>query len=131
EEAREHLELAVELSGRVGALAWHAEAQIELAEFALRHNIAGIPAYELLTEARITSEARGFAALAQRAMHKPRIRVLGSFEVVSLCGGRPEWASRKARELLKLLVAAQGVPTSREVFMDVLCPGENPAFPGN
>lgn len=131
EEARRHLQLAIEMSGRIGALAWHAEAQIELAEFALRHNIAEIPAYELLAEARSTSEARGFQALAQRAMHRPRIKVLGGFEVISLCGTRAQWTSRKARELLKMLVAAQGVPTSREVLMDVLWPGEAPAVLSN
>lgn len=131
EDARGHLEQAVEMSGRIGALAWHAEAQIELAEFALRHNIPEIPAYELLAEARATSESRGFPALAQRAMHRPRIRVLGGFEVVSLCGTRAEWTSRKARELLKMLVAARGVPVSREVLMDVLWPGEAPAALSN
>lgn len=131
EDARGHLEQAVETSGRIGALAWHAEAQIELAEFALRHNIPEIPAYELLAEARATSESRGFPALAQRAMHRPRIRVLGGFEVVSLCGTRAEWTSRKARELLKMLVAARGVPVSREVLMDVLWPGEAPAALSN
>lgn len=131
EDARGHLEQAVETSGRIGALAWHAEAQIELAEFALRHNIPEIPAYELLAEARATSESRGFPALAQRAMHRPRIRVLGGFEVVSLCGTRAEWTSRKARELLKMLVAARGVPVSREVLMDVLWPAETPAALSN
>lgn len=131
EDARGHLEQAVETSGRIGALAWHAEAQIELAEFALRHNIPEIPAYELLAEARATSESRGFPALAQRAMHRPRIRVLGGFEVVSLCGTRAEWTSRKARELLKMLVAARGVPVSREVLMDVLWPAEAPAALSN
>lgn len=131
EEAREHLELAIETSGRIGALAWYTEAQIELAEFALRRNIGEIPTYELLAEARATSEARGFAALAQRAMHRPRISVLGNFEVISLCGKRAEWTSRKARELLKMLVAARGVPTSREVFMDVLWPGEAPSALSN
>lgn len=131
EDARGHLEQAVETSGRIGALAWHAEAQIELAEFALRHNIPEIPAYELLAEARATSESRGFPALAQRAMHRPRIRVLGGFEVVSLCGTRAEWTSRKARQLLKMLVAARGVPVAREVLMDVLWPGEAPAALSN
>lgn len=129
--ARTHLELAVEMCGRLGALAWHAEAQIELAEFGIRHGIADIPAYELLAEARMTSEARGFAALARRAMHRPRIRVLGGFEVISLCGTRAEWNSRKARELLKMLIAARGAAASREVFMDVLWPGEAPATLGN
>lgn len=130
-DAREHLELAIETSGRIGALAWHAEAQIELAEFALRHELPDIPAYELFAEAGSVSQARGFAMLAQRAMHRPRISVLGSFEVVSLCGKRAQWTSRKARELLKMLVAAQGVSTSREVFMDVLWPGEAPAALSN
>lgn len=124
--AREHLELAVEMSARIGALAWHAEAQIELAEFALRHDLADIPAHDLLAQARATSIARGFPALAERAMYKPRIRVLGGFEVISLCGVRAEWTSRKARELLKMLIAARGVATSREVFMHVLWPDETP-----
>lgn len=129
--ARKHLELAIETSSRIGALAWHVEAQIELAEFGIRHNLTDIPSYDLFSEARATSEARGFTALAQRAMYRPRVRVLGGFEVISLCGKRAEWTSRKARELLKMLVAANGVTTSREVFMDVLWPGESPGTLGN
>ena len=127
DDAREHLELAVALSGRIGAWAWHAEAQIELAEFALRHELDDVPAYALLAEAKATSEARGFAMLTRRAMHRPRIRVLGQFEVISLCGTRAEWNSRKASELLKILVAARGTPTAREVFMDALWPDEAPS----
>lgn len=127
DDAREHLELAVTLNSRIGAWAWHAEAQIELAEFALRHELPDVPAYALLAEAKATSEARGFVMLARRAMHRPRIRVLGQFEVISLCGTRAEWKSRKASELLKMLVAARGVPIAREVLMDVLWPEEPPA----
>lgn len=131
DEARAHLELAINKSGQIGALAWHAEAQIELAEFAIRHELADVPAYELLAEARATSEARGFAGLARRAMHRPRVNVLGAFEVVSLCGTRAEWTSRKARELLKMLIAARGIATSREVYMDALWPDESPDRLGN
>lgn len=131
EDARAHLELAVSLAGRVGAMAWHAEAQIELAEFAIRHDLVDVDAYGLLEEAKATSTARGFPVLAQRAMYRPRIRVLGTFEVTSLCGVRAEWTSQKARELLKMLIAARGVATSREVFMDVLWPGEAPEQLGN
>lgn len=127
DDAREHLELAITLTRRIGALAWHAEAQIELAEFAIRHGLADVPAYALLAEARATSQARGFEMLAHRAMHRPRIRVLGRFEVVSLCGTRADWNSRKARELLKMLVAARGTAISREVFMHALWPNEAPA----
>lgn len=131
DDAREHLELAVELTARVGAVAWHAEAQIELAEFALRHGLGDVPAYDLLAEARATARARGFSALARRARSRPQVRVLGRFEVISLAGTRARWSSRKARDLLKMLVAARGVATSREVFMDALWPGEAPAALAN
>lgn len=130
-QAREHLELAIDTSARIGALAWHAEAQIELADFAIRHEIADIPAYDLLAQARTTALARGFTGLARRTLHRPRIRVLGRFEVLSLDGRVAKWSSRKARELLKMLVAARGVATSREVFMEVLWPGEPPEQLGN
>lgn len=131
EDARAHLELAIDMSGKIGALAWHAEAQIELAEFALRHGLSDVPAYELLEEARATSRARGFEALLRRAMHRPRIHVLGRFEVISLNGIRAEWTSRKARDLLKMLVAARGVAMSREVLMHALWPDEPAAVLGN
>lgn len=131
DDARAHLELAVATSLRVEAIAWHAEAQIELAGFALRHNLDEIPADELISEARATCEARGFTSLARRALHRPRVRVLGVFEVISSCGVRAEWNSRKARELLKRLVAARGAALSREVLMDALWPEESPARLGN
>ncbi len=130
-EARAHLEEAVAIAGRVGAQAWLAEAQIELAEFAIRHDLGDVPAYELLAEARATSAARGFEALRLRTIQRPRIRVMGRFEVISHDGVRAEWTSRKARELLKMLVAARGVAVSREVFMDVLWPSVDPARLGN
>lgn len=131
DDARRHLELAVTICERLGAMAWHAEALIELAEFALRHELDDVPAYALLDEARATSEARGFVALTRRAMHRPRICVLGRFEVISLCGVRAEWNSRKARDLAKMLIAARGVATSREVFMEAMWPGVSPAKLGN
>lgn len=130
-EALAHLEQAIEVAGRVGAQAWLAEAQIELAEFALRHHLLGVPVYDLLAQARATSQARGFTGLARRAVPRPRIRVLGWFEVTSLDGTTAVWASRKARELLKMLVAARGAATSREVLMHVLWPGESPAVLAN
>lgn len=131
EEARQHLELAIETSSRIGALAWHAEAQIELALFAIRHDLTDVNPYELLSQARAACESRGFHMLARRAQAQPRLRVLGRFEVISVTGVRAEWNSRKARELCKMLIAARGVPTSREVFMEVLWPGEPPSKLGN
>ncbi|MFN8224864.1 MAG: BTAD domain-containing putative transcriptional regulator [Gaiellales bacterium] len=54
------------------------------------------------------------------------VQTLGRFRV--LRGGEPvgvtEWQSRKARDLLKLLVARRGKPGPRDVFMDLLWPGE-------
>ncbi len=131
DDARSHLEEAVAITDRIGAQAWLAEAQIELAEFAIRHEIGDIPAYELLAEAMVTSTERGFVALRARARQRPRVHVMGHFEVVSHCGVRAEWTSRKARELLKMLVAARGMAVSREVCMDVLWPGVEPATLSN
>jgi DNA-binding SARP family transcriptional activator len=37
-----------------------------------------------------------------------------------------EWQSKKARDLLKILLARRGRPTPRELLMEALWPGENP-----
>jgi DNA-binding SARP family transcriptional activator len=57
------------------------------------------------------------------------IRVLGTFGVVrngSPVGPR-EWQSRKARDLLKVLVVRRGRPTTREQLCEILWPDEDPA----
>lgn len=56
-----------------------------------------------------------------------RIAVLGAFEVRALGGEATWWTSRKARTLLKLLVARAGAVISREEVMDVLWPDVDPA----
>jgi DNA-binding SARP family transcriptional activator/tetratricopeptide (TPR) repeat protein len=61
------------------------------------------------------------------AVEPPRISVLGTFEVTATDGSTPRWTSRKARRLLKILVARRGAPVPREVLMDLLWPGEDPA----
>jgi DNA-binding SARP family transcriptional activator len=57
------------------------------------------------------------------------IETLGGFRV--LRAGKPvalaEWQSKKARDLLKILVARRGRPTPREFLMEALWPGEDPA----
>jgi ATP/maltotriose-dependent transcriptional regulator MalT/DNA-binding SARP family transcriptional activator len=57
------------------------------------------------------------------------VRCLGGFGIWR--DGMPvplgEWQSKKARDLLKLLVARRGHPVMREVLMDSLWPGEDPA----
>jgi ATP/maltotriose-dependent transcriptional regulator MalT/DNA-binding SARP family transcriptional activator len=58
-----------------------------------------------------------------------RIQALGGFRV--LRAGEPvpveEWQSRKARELLKFLVARRGRAVPREALMEALWPDEEPA----
>ena len=54
---------------------------------------------------------------------------LGRFAV--LRAGEPvpltDWQSRKARDLLKVLVARKGLPVSREAAAEALWPGEDPS----
>jgi DNA-binding SARP family transcriptional activator len=56
------------------------------------------------------------------------VQTLGRLRV--LVSGRPlpaaAWQSRKARELLKILVSRRGRPVPREELMDLLWPGEPP-----
>ena len=56
------------------------------------------------------------------------IGALGRFRV--LRGGEPvpptAWQSKKARDLLKVLVARRGRPTTRETLFDILWPDEDP-----
>ncbi len=56
------------------------------------------------------------------------IQTLGGFHVRRL--GEPiplvEWRSKKARDLVKILVCRYGVPTPRERLMDALWPGVDP-----
>lgn len=56
------------------------------------------------------------------------VRTLGGFQLVR--DGRPvpssEWQSKKARDLLKLLLARRGRPTPREVLMEALWPEVEP-----
>jgi DNA-binding SARP family transcriptional activator len=75
--------------------------------------------------------ARGHAAAAHAVLDPAAapavaIQSLGRFRV--LRDGEPvalsEWRSRKARDLLKMLVARRGRPVPRDVLMEVLWPGE-------
>ena len=71
--------------------------------------------------------------LATATTHALAIRTLGHFAV--LRDGRPvavsEWQSRKARDLLKILVAHRGRTVSRDVLMELLWPDEDPAKTAN
>ena len=58
---------------------------------------------------------------------RPHIRVIDGFSVRAADGTEPHWRSRKARQLLKILVARRGAAVSRESLMDTLWPGLSPA----
>jgi ATP/maltotriose-dependent transcriptional regulator MalT/DNA-binding SARP family transcriptional activator len=61
------------------------------------------------------------------------VRTLGGFAVAR--GGAivpsSEWRSKKARDLLKILVARRGQPAPRDVFMEALWPEGDPELLGN
>lgn len=154
EEAERHLRDAIALAARMGARPWVAHAQLDLAELLSRR-----PGTE--TEvARLGAEAAGAIAqlgpvqLADRARRlagavavpsssvdasrratpssgRPAVSVLGTFEVHTAGGDVARWSSRKARELLKVLVARRGAHVPREHLMELLWPGEDPSRLGN
>jgi ATP/maltotriose-dependent transcriptional regulator MalT/DNA-binding SARP family transcriptional activator len=75
------------------------------------------------------AEARGVGGPAPSVDGAPVVvRSLGGFRV--LRGGEPvslsEWQSRKARTLLKVLVARRGRPVHREELLELLWPDEDP-----
>lgn len=85
--------------------------------------------------------ARGLAAEAQemveasssRSRPEVRIRTLGGFEVAVAGHAVPPgaWQSKKARDILKILVARRGRPIHREVLIDLLWPDDDPAKTAN
>ena len=67
--------------------------------------------------------------VARRSAAPLAIQTLGGFRV--LRDGQPvvlaDWGSKKARDLLKILVARRGRPVTREQLMELLWEGEDPA----
>jgi DNA-binding SARP family transcriptional activator len=73
--------------------------------------------------------AAGILSAVDRTERPPvAVQALGGFRV--LRDGRPvplsDWQSKKARDLLKLLVARRGRPTPRDFLMEALWPEEDP-----
>ncbi|MEV4641488.1 BTAD domain-containing putative transcriptional regulator [Actinoplanes sp. NPDC049548] len=135
----EGLELAAMAGGPVGApqrlsdaaAMWKdvgdpvSQARVVLA----KARFEGRPA-EVVAEDRLrtlgSDPASGTRSLAGRLHAAPVVRVLGTFTV--LLNGRTvpvaSWQSRKARDLLKVLVARRGRPATREALGELLWPGE-------
>ncbi len=111
-----------------------------LATLDLAERIGGPHGHALATRAEAELRAvgaRGHAQAAAQALgriaapaQEPALtlQTLGEFRLVR--DGEPvpagEWRSKKARDLLKILVARRGRPTTREQLMEMLWPGEDP-----
>jgi DNA-binding SARP family transcriptional activator len=114
---------------------WYAvRSPIGLARVELAMAAAGAPgARDLLRTARARAQvagARSLAAAATSALHdleraaRPSLSIetLGRFRVVRRSGAvaPSEWQSRKARDLLKVLVARRGRPVTRDELVELL-----------
>jgi len=129
---RTALELWRELGDPVGA----ARAGVVLAELETGTVSAG-----LATRAAEEAQALGARDVATRA--RALLRVADRPEVTVVCLGRfrvdrpsgpvpaQAWQSRKARDLLKLLVCRRGRPIHREQIAEILWPDEEPARTAN
>ncbi len=82
--------------------------------------------------------ARGYRAALSSLLPRDAglplvVQALGRFRV--LRGGEPipltAWQSRKARDLLKILVARRGRPTPRDFLMEAMWPEQSPERLGN
>lgn len=99
--------------------------------------LAGLLAAEQLTEAgAVPARAASTAAAptpGRPATEEVVIRALGRFEVH--VGGRAvpasQWQSRKARDLLRILIARQGRPVPRGELCDLLWPQDGPEKTGH
>jgi len=148
-EAEHFLRSAIRACSSAGAQPWIAQAQLDLAELLRDTDPLSIEASSLTTSALATARALSIvplrdaaeSAMAARAIDidephstgqhttsgAPMIRVLGSFAVVGANGEPASWTSRKARELLKLLVARLGRVLPRDQAIDTLWPGAHTA----
>ena len=110
----------------LAALADHPEADelVARAERALREIGANAYAPRI---AAVRARLRDDARPALTVLTLGRFRVLRSGEAVPAA----EWQSKKARDLLKILIARRGRPTQREFLMETLWPREDPARVAN
>lgn len=154
-----HYRDAIDTCSRIGAQVWLAECQMELAGLLLERGErdeavrligeADAAAQQLqlgeiarqcarlrgelnaTVSAARTGTARALADASATGSARPRVRVLGSFEVTAVDGTVARWRSRKARRLLMLLVARRGAPLPREELLDQLWPGAAPHLLAN
>lgn len=139
ERARGRVEEAIAIWREIGSPLGEARAQLGLARLVPPDQGRALAAQ---AESRLRElGARALAAAArallaefdQAAAPPVAVESLGRFRVVREGAPVPlaAWQSKKARDLLKLLVARRGRPTPREVVMEALWPGGDPAKVGN
>ena len=126
------LEEAVGIWRDLGDLLRTAQAEVALGHVSGDRALVG-RAEAVLRDLGVRLHARGAAGIlsvAGRAEDAPVVvQALGGFRV--LLAGQPvtlsAWQSKKARDLLKILVAKRGRPVPREFLMEALWPDEDPA----
>lgn len=153
-----HYRIGIELAGRRGAHPWLAEMQWELARLLgdLPHDEGHDEAVSLATESLATAQALHLHAVEELAARtlatlrktlelrqrmtalpgdtdsrRPDVRVFGGFSVTLPDGTEASWQSRKARRLLKILIARRGTAMSRETLMDMVWPDVPPHMLAN
>lgn len=145
---------AIRVCTLASAHAWLAESQFEYARLLRRWPDAAAPSdaspAQLLREALATASALGLHDLESQCLELrstqletgvleeaassaelPSIQVIGDFTVRAVNGTVATWQSRKARELLKILVSRRGEALPREHAFELLWPGEDPRKLGN
>lgn len=151
-EAEHFLRSAIQSCSAAGAQPWIAQAQVDLAELLIESDPSSDEALRLAQSALATAQSLSIvpvlesaeAILASRetplitsvapqahSPNSPTISVLGTFAVTGANGETASWTSRKARELLKLVVARQGRALLRDEAIDALWPGSHSADAAN
>jgi DNA-binding SARP family transcriptional activator/Tfp pilus assembly protein PilF len=132
---REALAIWRELGSRIRI----ATAELALARLspgAEAHAAAG-RAEQRLRSLGVRLGATGSAGLLRTVARPPAvpvaIRTLGGFSLIrdGIPVSRAEWQSKKARDLLKILVARRGRATPRDLLVEALWAGEDPGKLGN
>jgi ATP/maltotriose-dependent transcriptional regulator MalT len=109
------------------------QAVVELARARLLHEGDAHAAEATLRRHGVRISPAGPAGLLRFVAPEPSVPVaietLGGFRVIrdGLPVALAEWQSRKARDLLKILVARRGRAAPRDYFMEALWPEEDPA----
>ena len=117
------------------------EAGAELMLGVIAHSAASRARANDAQERLQEAGAHGYRALllsvlptpAREAQAPVSVSTLGRFAVArdGETIGRDEWQSKKARDLLKLLVTRRGKPAAREWLMETLWPGQDPGLLSN